>query len=246
MLDIQKLNAAYHQAEVLRGVSLQVGEGEMVALIGPNGAGKSTLLNAISGFVPKRSGSICFDGQELIGVPPHQVSCRGLLQVPEGRLIISDLTTLDNLLLGQSACGTRAPRFTVDDVFRLFPILKERAGQMAGTMSGGQQQMLAIGRALLGSPRLLLLDEPSLGLAPAIVKQMFRALRTLNSEGLTVLLVEQNARLALDITDRAYVLERGAIVHEGQSRDLKTDPHIARLYLGQHKQNAGSPAVPAV
>src|SRR5437868_3229949 len=141
MLEINNLKAAYHQAEVLRGISLTVREGEMVALIGPNGAGKSTLLNTISGFVPKRSGSIRFDGKEIMGVSPHRIACGGLLQVPEGRLIINDLTTLDNLMLGQAACAKRTPRFTVNDVFKLFPILEERSKQLAGTMSGGQQQM---------------------------------------------------------------------------------------------------------
>lgn len=233
MLEINNLSAAYHQAEVLHSISLRVKEGEMVALIGPNGAGKSTLLNSLSGFVPKRSGSICFEGAETMELAPHLVARLGLIQVPEGRQIINDLTTLDNLRLGESARGSRAARFTVDDVFRQFPILQERAGQLAGTMSGGQQQMLAIGRALLGSPRLLLLDEPSLGLAPTIVKQLFKTLRKLNAGGLTVLLVEQNARLALDSTDRAYVLEGGRIAHAGASADLKNDPKIAALYLGQ-------------
>ncbi len=208
-------------------------EGEFVALIGPNGAGKSTLLNCLSGVVSPTRGSIRFLGQELVGVAPWQVSRRGLLQVPEGRQVLADLTVRENLELGATALAGRAATHTRKRIEDLFPILAERSEQRAGSLSGGQQQMLAIGRALMGAPRLLLLDEPSLGLAPVIVIQVFEALRELHAQGLTILLVEQNARQALLATDRAYVIEQGRIVHEGDSQALASDPMIVAHYLGR-------------
>ena len=233
MLAVRDLHANYSGIRALRGVSLDVAAGEMVALIGPNGAGKSTLLNCLSGIVPPATGSIRLDGGELAGVRPWTIARAGLLHVPEGRQILPELTVLENLMTGLSALGGRPATYPLERVHALFPILGERGGQRAGSLSGGQQQMLAIGRALMGAPRLLLLDEPSLGLAPVIVRQVFAALRALNAEGLTILLVEQNARLAFESTHRAYVLEQGRIVHAGVSRALADDPEVIAHYLGQ-------------
>ena len=232
MLQVTGLTAGYSGIKALRGAALSVSEGEFIALIGPNGAGKSTLLNCLSGVVRPTGGSIRFQDQELLGVAPWHIARRGLLQVPEGRQILPNLTVRENLTLGATALSGRTPTYTLERINNLFPILAERREQRAGSLSGGQQQMLAIGRALMGAPRLLLLDEPSLGLAPVIVTQVFEALRALNAEGLTILLVEQNARQALLATDRAYVIERGCVVHEGLSADLAADPAIVSHSLG--------------
>ena len=209
MLEVKDLAAAYSGIEALRGVSLKIEAGEMVALIGANGAGKSTLLNCLSGTVRPRGGSIRFEGKEIAGAKPHKVSRQGLLHVPEGRQILVELTIEENLLLGELARGGRPSNYGLKDVYKLFPILEERRLLKGGTLSGGQQQMLAIGRALMGGPRLLLLDEPSLGLSPLITDQVFSALQSLNAAGLTILLVEQNAHRALQATSRAYLLEHG-------------------------------------
>ncbi len=233
MLQITDLHANYSGIQALRGVSLNVGQGEMVALIGPNGAGKSTLLNCVSGQIRPAAGSITLDGEQMTGQSPWTVSRRGLLQVPEGRQVFAEMTVLENLQLGGTAVRGRAAMYPLARVLELFPILGERRQQSAGSLSGGQQQMLAIGRALMGGPRLLLLDEPSLGLAPLIVKQVFATLRALNQEGLTILLIEQNAKQALDVTSRAYVIEQGRIVHAGPSAELANDPEIEAHYLGQ-------------
>ena len=233
MLTVTGLSAAYSGIKALRSAALTVHEGEFVALIGPNGAGKSTLLNCLSGVVRPTGGSIRFMGQELVGMAPWNVSRKGLLQVPEGRQVLPNLSVRENLTLGATALSGRASTHTLERIHDLFPILAERREQRAGSLSGGQQQMLAIGRALMGAPRLLLLDEPSLGLAPVIVIQVFEALRALNAQGLTILLVEQNARQALLATDRAYVIEQGKVVHEGRSEDLAADPAIVAHYLGQ-------------
>jgi branched-chain amino acid transport system ATP-binding protein len=235
MLTVTDLTASYSGIHALRGVSLSVSEGEFVSLIGPNGAGKSTLLNCLSGVVRPTGGSIKFNGEELVGTAPWNVSRKGLLQVPEGRQILANLTVRENLELGATALSGRQSTYSLERINSLFPILAERREQRAGSLSGGQQQMLAIGRALMGGPRLLLLDEPSLGLAPVIVVQVFEALRSLNAEGLTILLVEQNARKALDSTDRAYVIEQGRVVHEGVSAELAKDPAVIAHYLGQGK-----------
>jgi branched-chain amino acid transport system ATP-binding protein len=232
MLRVEDLAAAYSGIEALRGVSLFIESGEMVALIGANGAGKSTLLNCLSGTVRSRRGSISFDGAAINGLKPHRVARRGLLQVPEGRQILVELTVEENLQLGALARGSRTSAFGLADVFKLFPILEERRAQRGGTLSGGQQQMLAIGRALMGGPRLLLLDEPSLGLSPIITDQVFDALRSLNDAGLTILLVEQNAHRALQLTRRAYLMEHGTIVYQGASRDLMNDEKVIAHYLG--------------
>ena len=233
MLEIANLTANYSGILALRGVSLSVRQGEMVALIGPNGAGKSTLLNCVSGQVRAAGGSIVLEGEEMIGQSPWTVSRRGLLQVPEGRQVFAEMSVLENLQLGATALRSRSGGYPLNRVLELFPMLAERRQQSAGSLSGGQQQMLAIGRALMGGPRLLLLDEPSLGLAPLVVKQVFATLRALNQEGLTILLIEQNAKQALDVTSRAYVIEQGRVVHAGPSRELANDPEIEAHYLGQ-------------
>ena len=232
MLEVKDLAAAYSGIEALRGVSLHIDKGEMIALIGANGAGKSTLLNCLSGTVRARRGSIRFEGEEIVGVRPHNVSRKGLLHVPEGRQILFELTVEENLLLGELARGSRTSNYGLSDVYKLFPILQERRMQKGGTLSGGQQQMLAIGRALMGGPRLLLLDEPSLGLAPLIVDQVFDALQSLNKAGLTILLVEQNAHRALQVTSRAYLLEHGELAYQGNSADLINDEKVIAHYLG--------------
>ena len=232
MLEVKDLAAAYSGIEALRGVSLHIESGEMVALIGANGAGKSTLLNCLSGTVRARRGSVHFEGHNITGMKPHRVAREGLLQVPEGRQILVELTVEENLLLGELARGSRTSNYGLKDVYQLFPILEDRRTQKGGTLSGGQQQMLAIGRALMGGPRLLLLDEPSLGLSPLITDQVFEALRRLNGSGLTILLVEQNAHRALQATQRAYLLEHGELAFQGMSADLINDEKVIAHYLG--------------
>lgn len=232
VLAVQDLWVSYKGIKALRGVNLHVNRGEMVALIGSNGAGKSTLLNALSRTVNPQKGVVTFNGQTITRIPPHKVSRLGLLQVPEGRQVLPDMTVLENLQLGKLALGSRTTSYDLADVFALFPILEERASQLAGTLSGGQQQMLAIGRAVVGGPEILLLDEPSLGLSPIMTDQVFNALIKLNGDGMTILLVEQNAYRALACTSRAYVLDRGEISMQGQSADLIKDPRVIESYLG--------------
>jgi branched-chain amino acid transport system ATP-binding protein len=231
-MSVQDLHVAYQGIHALKGVDLHVGEGEMVALIGSNGAGKSTLLNCMSGLVRQSQGAIVFDGKPLGRTEPHNVSRLGLLHVPEGRQVLGEMTVLENLQIGEIARGSRPSAYDLRKVYGLFPILDERKEQLAGTLSGGQQQMLAIGRALMGGPLLLLLDEPSLGLSPLLSDQVFDALTQLNKEGLPILLVEQNAHKALAITSRAYILERGRVAFEGNSADLASNPKVVELYLG--------------
>ena len=240
MLEITSLHAGYSGNEVLHGVSIHVAQGDMVAIIGPNGAGKSTLLNCISGILGTTGGSIKFEGREIAGEAAFKISRAGLLQVPEGRQILGELTVLENLQLGVTALHGRKPTHDLRRIYTLFPILEERSQQRAGSLSGGQQQMLAIGRALMGGPRLLLLDEPSLGLSPLLAKQVLNALRELNREGLTILLVEQNARAALRATMHAFVMEQGRIVHHGVSDDLARDPDVIAHYLGQAVSKAAA------
>ncbi len=237
MLRIEDVHMAYSGIAALRGVSLDVPSGAMVALIGPNGAGKSTLLNTISGVYKPTHGRIVFEGRDITGLRADKVARAGLLQVPEGRQILGPLTVEENLLLGTLAASGRAPAGKLEEVFDLFPILQARRTQEAGSLSGGQQQMLAIGRALMGRPRLLVLDEPSLGLAPIPVKQVFDALTRLNRDGLTILVVEQNAKLALDASRFAYVLEQGKVVHHGPSAELRDDPRVIEHYLPKHDTN---------
>jgi branched-chain amino acid transport system ATP-binding protein len=235
LLTVAKLTTSYSGIEAVRGASIEVREGHMVALIGPNGAGKTTLLNSVSGVVRPAAGSIMFGGFDITGWPAYRVARAGLLQVPEGRQILGPLSVEDNLELGRLATGTRQSEDgnELARVYDLFPILKERRTQVAGSLSGGEQQMLAIARALMGRPRLLLLDEPSLGLAPIIVGQVFDSLRQLNADGLTILLVEQNVERALKSSRYAYVMERGQVVHQGESAALLDDPKIAAHYLGR-------------
>ncbi len=233
MLEISDLHAGYNGNQVLHGVSINVAEGDMVAIIGPNGAGKSTMLNCISGFVDATRGRIKLEGRDITGEAAYLISRAGLLHVPEGRQILGDLTVIENLQLGVTALHGRTPTHDLRRVYTLFPILEERREQRAGSLSGGQQQMLAIGRALMGAPRVLLLDEPSLGLSPLLSQVVLGALRELNKEGLTILLVEQNARAALRSTKHAFVLEQGRIVHHGPSDELARDPEVIAHYLGQ-------------
>ena len=237
MLEVADLHASYSGIQALRGISLRVSKGEMVALIGPNGAGKSTLLNCISGIVPVAGGSIRFEGEDIANRSPWSISRCGLLQVPEGRQILGEMSVLENLQIGANALSNRPASYSLERVFALFPVLAERRNQPAGSLSGGQQQMLAVGRALMGAPRLLLLDEPSLGLAPVVTKQLFHTFKALNADALSIVLVEQNARLALEVTNRAYVIEQGRIVHEGESAALAENPDIAALYFGQARPN---------
>ena len=234
MLSVENLHVAYGAIKALHGVSLKVPQGSIVTLIGANGAGKSTTLRALSGLVKPSSGSILYDGQEISKLPPHKIVGRGLCHVPEGRMVFANLTVHENLMMG--AYLQRDRKWITEQteyVFSLFPRLKERESQSAGTLSGGEQQMLAIGRALLGRPKFLMLDEPSLGIAPLLVKTIFERIVEINREqGLTILLVEQNANLALDISNYAYVLETGIILIEGPSAQVKSNPQVQAAYLG--------------
>jgi branched-chain amino acid transport system ATP-binding protein len=235
MLEIRHLSAGYGAVAVLHDLSFAIGEGQAVAILGANGAGKTTLLKTICGLLRASAGAIEFDGAGLARLATYEIARQGVVMVPEGRQILGPLTVAENLRLGHLAAAGRGGvvREDMEQVFALFPILAERRNQIAGQLSGGQQQMLAIGRALMGRPRLLLLDEPSLGLGPAIVAQVFETLRRVHKTGLTMLLVEQNAKRALDATDYAYVIERGRIVHQGPSRKLQSDPVVIEHYLGQ-------------
>jgi branched-chain amino acid transport system ATP-binding protein len=232
LLDIQGLRSGYGRVEVLRGVNLQVRPGEIVALLGSNGAGKSTLNNTVSGLVPAWGGRVRFDGVDLTGAHYRDVVRAGLIQVPEGRRVFPNLSVLENLELGAFARARQRRAANLERVFTTFPRLKERIAQRAGTMSGGEQQMLAIGRGMMAEPRLLILDEPSLGLSPLLVEQMFTLIGRLHEEGLAVLLVEQNVGQSLEIADRAYVLENGAVRFEGRPDELLASDELRRAYLG--------------
>ena len=234
MLDIEDFSVAYGGLRALSGVSLSVGEGQLVAIVGPNGAGKSTLFKAISGIVPPVSGSIRFDGRDLLSVPPARRPHLGIAHVPEGRQMFKTLTVRENIEMGAYTEAGRA-RFaqTLERIHELFPILYERAGQLAGTLSGGEQQMLAIARGLASAPRLLMLDEPSMGLAPAVADMIFERISQIHREdGLTILLVEQRVAEALELCDRGYVLETGRIVLDGPFQTLINDDRVRRAYLG--------------
>ena len=233
MLTVTSLRAGYGKIEVLHDVSLSIAQGQIVTLIGANGAGKTTLLKTISGLIRPSAGTIDFEGQSLVRRPPHKIVAQGLSHVPEGRAILKRMTVFDNLRMGAYVRSDNEISRDIDAVFARFPILSERRDQMAGTLSGGEQQMLAIGRALVARPRLLLLDEPSLGLAPKIVTRIFQTLRELKQEGKTILLVEQNARQALQVADYGYVLERGRIAFSGSGEALLTMPEVRQTYLGQ-------------
>jgi branched-chain amino acid transport system ATP-binding protein len=237
MLTIRNLRGGYGRIEVLHGVSLSVRPGEVVALVGANGAGKSTLLKAVSGLLPHWTGEILFEGRELSGKKPPEIVAMGVGLVPEGRWIFPPMSVVDNLRLGAYLRLRRGDKQGVEEelqrVYQLFPILAERRNQPAGTLSGGEQQMLAIGRALMTRPRLLLLDEPTTGLAPLLVEKIFQIIARLRHEGLTFLLVEQNAQGALSLADRGYVLETGRMVLQGRARDLLEDQEVKRAYLGR-------------
>ena len=237
MLEIRDLRVRYGSVEALRGVSLTVRQGELVALVGSNGAGKSTCLKTITGILRPVGGSIRLDGEEIAAEPAHRIVARGVALVPEGRRLFGDQTVMDNLLLGayrrRAAVIEPGPRARAEEYLDRFPILRERRNAPAGGLSGGQQQMLAISRGLMAAPRLLLLDEPSLGLAPLLVRQVFDIILDLKRAGRTILLVEQMANLALRVADRAYILEQGHVALEGTSEELLANPDVARGYLGR-------------
>ena len=234
LLEIDNLHVSYGAIHALRGVSLTVETGEIVTLIGANGAGKSTALNTISGLLRPREGRIRLAEEELTLIPPHEIVLKGVVQVPEGRRIFGRLTVLENLEMGAYVRPNRREIAEgTDRAFSLFPRLRERASQVAGTLSGGEQQMLAIGRALMAHPRVLLMDEPSMGLAPILVEQIFAAVQDINRQGTTILLVEQNAYMALSIARRGYVLQTGSIVLAGPAAELQANEQVKRAYLGE-------------
>jgi branched-chain amino acid transport system ATP-binding protein len=236
LLELDKLRAGYGHVEVLHGISLSVQPGQMVAIVGPNGAGKTTLMGAVMGLLPRRGGTVRYLGDTAGATEALVMS--GAVLVPEQRALFTDMSVEDNLLLGfypRRRAGERDARPALREVFGIFPRLEERRRQLAGTLSGGERQMLALGRALMGRPRLLLLDEPSLGLAPLIVREIFRVLVELRQRGLSILLVEQNVRVALEVSDYGYVLEMGEVAAEGPSAELARNPRILATYLGQRR-----------
>ena len=232
LLYIKDLKVSYGGIEAIKGISLNVEKGEIVTLIGANGAGKSTTLRAISGLVPIREGTITYDGQVISGQSPQKIVSEGIGMVPEGRRVFPNLTVLENLKVG---AYLRKDDLTpdIEHVYQLFPRLKERSWQMAGTLSGGEQQMLAVGRAMMMRPKLMMMDEPSLGLAPLVIRDIFKIIQTLHDEGITILLVEQNANAALRIADYAFVLETGMLGMQGTGRELLNDPAVKAAYLGK-------------
>jgi branched-chain amino acid transport system ATP-binding protein len=233
LLEVKNLDLFYGEAQILAGVSLEVFRGEIVSIIGGNGAGKSSLIRTIAGLERPDAGEIHFAGRNIGGLEPHRICNLGLGQVPEGRQIFPSLTTMENLALGAMLPRARAyAKQTVSEVFTLFPRLAERQKQVAGTLSGGEQQMLAIGRCLMSRPELMMLDEPSLGLAPALVNMLLQAIRAMNQSGVTILLVEQNVALSLKMSERAYVLENGRMVLSGSGSELRHDSRVRRAYLG--------------
>ena len=236
MLEIKDLHVSYGGIQALRGVSLNVPDGKIVTLIGANGAGKSTLMRTISGLVKAQSGSILWNGQELLGKPIDQIVASGITMSPEGRRVFADLTVLENLKIGAYLRKDKAEtEKDLEWVYSLFPRLRERSWQSAGTLSGGEQQMLAVGRALMSKPKLLMLDEPSLGLAPIVVREIFDIIRTVNQQGITVLLNEQNANMALKVADYAYVLETGTLTLSGTGAELLTNEQVKAAYLGKKR-----------
>ncbi|HLC40483.1 MAG TPA: ABC transporter ATP-binding protein [Methylomirabilota bacterium] len=233
MLEVEGLEVGYGALQALHGVSLTVRSGETVALVGPNGAGKTTFLKSVAGLLTPRAGSIRWEGKPLAGVPAHQIVERGMALVPEGRRLFARMTVRENLELGAFTKRSQAEKpARLEQVYQIFPHIRERERQLAGSLSGGEQQMLALGRALMGGPRLLLLDEPSIGLAPRIVETIFSVLSELHRQGMTIFLVEQNVQAALTLAQRAYILEGGRIVGEGEGRILLHDDHVRAAYLG--------------
>ena len=233
MLKVESLDVAYGEIRALKGVGLEVGRGEIVTILGNNGAGKTTTLKTISGLLHPTAGTIMLEAEPLVGVPPHAIVSRGVAHVPEGRRIFNRLTVRENLTMGAYLRSDAGIAADLERVFELFPRLAERITQVAGTLSGGEQQMLAIGRALMANPRLLLLDEPSMGLAPVLVEQIFDTISDINHQGMTILLVEQNAAMALSIAHRGYVLETGSIALAGTAAELANNPEVRRAYLGE-------------
>jgi branched-chain amino acid transport system ATP-binding protein len=237
MLDLKGVNASYGTIQALKNVSLKVRAGDIVSIIGANGAGKTTLLKTISGVLPSKSGAIWYEGTNIIRHPAVKIVSMGISQVPEGRQLFAHLTVMDNLHLGAYLYHNRKFKNEIQEkldwIFSLFPVLRNRAKQLAGTMSGGEQQMVAIGRALMSRPKLLLLDEPSMGLAPLVVHEIFKVIRRLNDQGTTILLVEQNARAALKIARYGYVLETGTVALEGPAQELLADEKVRHAYLGK-------------
>ena len=233
MLEVNNLNVFYGAIHALKGISLTVGDGELVSLIGANGAGKTTTLHAISGLLPIASGSILLDGKELEKIPSHKIISLGLAHVPEGRHVFARMTVEENLRMGAYIQrDQKSIQKNLDKVYEYFPRLKERWKQLAGTLSGGEQQMLATGRALMTDPTIVLMDEPSMGLSPLLVKEIFSIIETLHRNGITILLVEQNAKMALAVSDRAYVLETGTISMSGKAEELANDDRVRKAYLG--------------
>jgi branched-chain amino acid transport system ATP-binding protein len=233
MLEVTDLHVYYGEIHALKGISFRVSQGEIVTLLGNNGAGKTTTLRTLSGLLAPRRGDVRFEGNSLAGVAPHDVVLKGITHVPEGRRIFNRLSVVENLEMGAYTRTDTAVGQDMERVFAIFPRLKERRSQVAGTLSGGEQQMLAIGRALMAKPRLLLLDEPSMGLAPVLVEQIFETVLAINQQGVTILLVEQNAAMALSIAGRGYVLETGRLPLEGDARELADNPEVRRAYLGE-------------
>jgi branched-chain amino acid transport system ATP-binding protein len=235
MLEIEKVNTYYGRIHALKDVSLNVDKGEIVTLIGANGAGKSTTLNTTCGLLKPRQGSISLDGEDLLPYPPHEIVMKGVVQVPEGRRVFGRLTVMENLEMGAFVCNNRQLiNANLERTFTLFPRLKERSKQVAGTLSGGEQQMLAMGRALMTSPRILLLDEPSMGLAPVLVDGIFDTIRQLHAGGTPILLVEQNARMALQVASRGYVLQSGVVVLSDTAENLRKNEMVRKAYLGEN------------
>ena len=232
MLEVRDLRGGYGGAEVLRGITLSIAAGEIVGVLGSNGAGKSTLNNTLCGFLPATAGEIRFDGRDITRARSTDIVAAGLIQIPEGRRVFPNLSVAENLELGCYRRGSGRRAANLDRVYALFPRLKERLAQRAGTLSGGEQQMLAIGRGMMGEPRLLILDEPSLGLSPLLIEEMFALIRRLHDEGLAILLVEQNVGQSLEIADRTYVLENGAVVFAGAPGELLANGDLKRAYLG--------------
>ena len=232
MLKVEDLHVYYGSIHAIKGISFEVSEGEIVTLIGANGAGKSTTLNTITGLLKPRSGSVTFLDHNIVGVPAHKIVSHGMALCPEGRRVFLQMTVQENLEMGGYTRPASEIAESIEDVYQRFPRLKERFRQTAGTLSGGEQQMLAMGRALMSKPRLLMLDEPSMGLAPILVEQIFDIIKELHSSGTTILLVEQNAQMALSVADRAYVLETGTISMSGSAKELLTDERVQKAYLG--------------
>jgi branched-chain amino acid transport system ATP-binding protein len=235
MLEVENINSYYGKIHALKDVSISVEKGEIVTIIGANGAGKSTMLKTTSGLLKPRSGSIRLEGEDLTRLRPHEIVMKGVVQVPEGRRVFGRLTVLENLEMGAFSCTDKQKNDSnLERVFSMFPRLKERSKQLSGTLSGGEQQMLAMGRALMANPRVLLLDEPSMGLAPVLVDGIFDTIRQLHAAGTTILLVEQNARMALQVASRGYVLQTGAIIFSDSAASLADNEMVRKAYLGEH------------